>query len=157
VEKINNILNTVVKKTTSAQRALAQRDNQQENTKAATPITAPVDRPAPKNVPRRKRSGPSSDLISVKNILRNALRIKGLDKKIERYSFIPKWPEIVGPAFAEVSHPECITRRALVVRVTNNAWAQEMSFMKSVILQKVQECLPNGTVLDDVVFRIKPE
>jgi predicted nucleic acid-binding Zn ribbon protein len=79
---------------------------------------------------------------------------KGLDKKIERYEFILHWHEIVGESLARISKPECIHNRTLIVRVVHSTWAQELAFMKPVLIQKVIPYLRKGDSIDDIVFRV---
>ena len=103
---------------------------------------------------RRRRIGARSDLTLVKGILAKALAYKGLDKKVERYEFILHWREIVGDQVADVTKPEYISRRALIVTVKHPAWAQELNFMKPVLLQKLARFLKRGDVVNDIVFRV---
>ena len=102
----------------------------------------------------RRRAGAPTDLTRIKAILSKALAHKGLDKKIERYEFILHWQEIVGETLARISKPECIVNRTLIVRVVHSTWAQELAFMKPVLIQKVTPYLKRGDMLDDIVFRI---
>ncbi len=104
--------------------------------------------------PRRRRAGGSTDLTKIKGILSKALAHKGLDKKIERYEFILHWHEIVGESLARISKPECIHNRTLIVRVVHSTWAQELAFMKPVLIQKVIPYLRKGDSIDDIVFRV---
>ncbi len=103
---------------------------------------------------RRRRIGPRTDLTRVKGILAKALAFRGLDKKVERYEFILHWREIVGERFAEVSKPEYISRRTLLVTVSHSAWAQEMAFVKPVLLQKLAKHLKRGDSVGDMAFRV---
>ena len=109
---------------------------------------------SPKPFSRRRRVGVRSDLTLVKGILAKALAFKGIDKKVERYEFILYWKEIVGEKIAAVTKPEYISRRALIVTVTHSAWAQELNFMKPVILQKLAHYLKKGDIVNDIVFRV---
>ncbi len=104
--------------------------------------------------PRRRRLGVGTDLTKIKGILSKALAHKGLDKKIERYEFILHWEEIVGESLARISKPECILNRSLIVKVVHSTWAQELAFMKPVLIQKVLPYLKKGDTIDDIVFRI---
>ena len=102
----------------------------------------------------RMRYGVRSDLTLIKGILSKALRHKGLDEKVERYAFILHWSEIVGEALAKISKPDHISRRVLLVTVAHSAWAQELTFMKPALLQKLKPYLRKGDVIDDIVFRV---
>lgn len=106
------------------------------------------------DAPRRRRIGGRSDLTLVKGILAKALAYKGLDKKVERYEFILHWREIVGDKIADISKPDYISRRALIVTVKHSAWAQELTFQKQVLLQKLARYLKKGDLVNDMVFRV---
>ena len=130
------------------------------------PSAGPSAQPAPAASPtpqtnhypplpeRHRRTGPRSELTLIKGVLSKVLAKKGLDKKVERYGFILYWTEIVGEQLAHVSQPECISRRALVVRVSHSTWAQELAFMKPVLLAKLANYLMPGDIVDDMIFRV---
>lgn len=105
---------------------------------------------------RRRRGGLRSDLTLIKGILSKALAGKGIDKKIERYEFILQWEKIVGPKLAEVTKPEYISRKTLIVRVLHPVWAQECAFMKTNLLRKLAPYLKRGDVVEDMIFRVGP-
>lgn len=108
----------------------------------------------------RKYSGPrkvyraSSKLERVEGVLRSALKGAGLDKEIARYSFVLHWPEIVGEKIAARTRPECIRNRALVVKVPDSYWAQELSFQKQVILKRLQRFIRSDEIVEDVMFYV---
>jgi predicted nucleic acid-binding Zn ribbon protein len=83
----------------------------------------------------RSRSEPAA----IQAVLSSALSKFGLDKEIARYEFVLRWPEIVGQGIAARTKPECIRNGALVVRVCNSAWCQELSFRKDAILQRLNK------------------
>jgi predicted nucleic acid-binding Zn ribbon protein len=104
--------------------------------------------------PRRKRTGPATDLTRIKGILSRVLAHRGLDKKVERYEFILHWRSIVGERLAEVTKPDCIRNKTLFVNVVHSVWAQELTFMKPMLLQKLSHYLKPGDIVTDMVFRI---
>lgn len=105
---------------------------------------------------RRRRSGVPTDLTLIKGILAKALAGKGIDKKIERYEFVLHWDKIVGEKLAEVSKPDYISRKTLIVRVLHPVWAQEFTFMKGTLLRKLAPYLKRGDVVEDMIFRVGP-
>lgn len=105
---------------------------------------------------RRRRSAARTDLTLIKGILAKALAGKGIDKKIERYEFVLHWEKIVGERLAEVSKPDYISRRTLIVRVLHPVWAQEFAFMKMNLLRQLAPYLVRGDVVDDMIFRVGP-
>jgi predicted nucleic acid-binding Zn ribbon protein len=105
--------------------------------------------------PRRRRSGVATDLTKVKAIISKVLSHRGLDKRVERYEFILHWHEIVGDRLAEVSKPECIVNKQLIVNVLHPAWAQELTMIKPVLLESLARFLKPGDVVRDMHFRVK--
>lgn len=105
---------------------------------------------------RRRHRGVRTDLTLIKGILAKALAGKGIDKKIERYEFILHWEKIVGAKLAEVSKPEYISRKTLIVRVLHPVWAQECAFMKTNLLRKLAPYLKRGDIVEDMIFRVGP-
>ena len=105
---------------------------------------------------QRRRRGIPTDLTLIKGILAKALAGKGIDKKIERYEFVLHWDKIVGEKLAEVSKPDYISRKTLIVRVLHPVWAQEFTFMKGTLLRKLAPYLKRGDVVDDMIFRVGP-
>jgi predicted nucleic acid-binding Zn ribbon protein len=92
--------------------------------------------------------------LPVEQILRRALSKYGLDNEIARYRFVLHWKEIVGEEISKIAKPECIKNRALVVRVTDSAWAQELSFQKRIILARLKKFLGKDDVVDEVLFYV---
>jgi predicted nucleic acid-binding Zn ribbon protein len=103
---------------------------------------------------RRRRLGARTDLTKVRGILSKVLAYRGLDKRVERYEFILHWHEIVGERLAEVSKPEYIRDKALVVQVLHPAWAQELTMIKPVLLESLARYLKPGDIVRDMVFRV---
>lgn len=105
--------------------------------------------------PRRRRGGAPTDLTKVKAILSKVLSHRGMDKRVERYEFILHWHEIVGERLAEVSKPDCIVNKQLIVNVLHPAWAQELTMIKPVLLESLARFLRPGDVVRDMIFRVR--
>lgn len=106
--------------------------------------------------PWRRRTGVATDLTKVKSILSKVLAHRGLDKKVERYGFILHWHEIVGERLAEVSKPDCIVNRQLIVNVMHPVWAQELTMIKPVLLESLAKYMPPGDLVRDMIFKVRP-
>ena len=91
---------------------------------------------------------------AISSILHGVLAKKGLDKKIGQYSFIQHWEEIVGTDLAKKTKPAKIKGDCLFVYAINSVWAQELSFHKLIILEKLQKFLAEGQILRNVEFRV---
>jgi len=160
VQRIGNFLGNVMpspgvntpSKEASAPIAQGQASVAQRSAGQA-PSSPYTDRKGP---PRKHRLGVATDFALIKGILAKALAGKGLDRKIDRYEFILHWDKIVGEKLAEVSRPEYISRRALIVRVMHPVWAQELTFMKAHLLRKLAPYLKRGDLVEDMIFRVGP-
>jgi predicted nucleic acid-binding Zn ribbon protein len=104
------------------------------------------DRVRPRVVARRP--------VSAQSVLAGVLKDCGLDKELARYHFVLRWPEIVGEEIAKRTKPECLRNGALVVRVANSVWAQELSFHKKVIVNRLKKHLQGDDVVNDIVFYV---
>ncbi len=99
-----------------------------------------------------KRTTKANNFDSAKNILEKALQKYGLEKKISRYKFVTHWPEIMGAAISQRTRPEYIKKNTLYIRVTDPAWAQELSFQKPIIIKRLQRFLNNEIEVQDIRF-----
>ena len=90
----------------------------------------------------------------VARVLQSALGKNGLDKKLARYRFVLHWDEIVGERIARLAQPECLRDGALIVRVNDSAWAQELSFQKRVILARLAKYVDPSDHITDVMFYV---
>ncbi len=133
-----------------SQEGIALLSESKEEGHVSQPSGERAERPNPQ---RRRRLGASTDLTKVKGIISKVLAYRGLDKKVERYEFILHWSSIVGERLAEVTKPECIRNRALIVQVAHPVWAQELVMMKPVILQSLARYLKPGDIVHDIVCR----
>ena len=91
----------------------------------------------------------------VQSVLSRALKRYGLDRNIARYQFVLHWKDIVGEDIAKRSKPDSLRNGTLVVSVSSSAWAQELSFYKGVILQRLKKFIGDSEVVEDVRFRVE--
>ena len=91
---------------------------------------------------------------AAQEILRSALRTVGIDREMARYNFVLKWHEIVGEKLAMITRPECLRQDTLVVRVKDSTWAQELSFLKPMILKRLAKYVEPGDRINDVMFYV---
>lgn len=94
------------------------------------------------------------DPMAIEQVLNLALKQAGISDEIARYQFVLRWEEIVGEKIASKTRPECISHGRLVVRVTDSVWAQELSFQKAVIIQRLQKYLAKDQHVTDVIFYV---
>lgn len=88
----------------------------------------------------------------VSGLLKSTLAKYGLADDVERYTFVLYWKEIVGEEVARRTKPDCIQGQTLIVKVSDSAWAQELSFHKPIILEKLKRYLAKGQEVSDIRF-----
>jgi len=86
--------------------------------------------------------------LPVANILDRMFKNKGFGKKLVQYSVFEIWSDVVGSTIAAKTTPRKMQGDTLVVTTTSAAWANELSFMKPVILKKIQEKIPEIEIKD---------
>jgi predicted nucleic acid-binding Zn ribbon protein len=73
---------------------------------------------------------------AVGDVLAGLLKNSGLAERVEQAGIIPEWPTLVGPQIAAVTDPMSIAADGtMFVRVTTNAWMNELSLMEPELLR----------------------
>jgi predicted nucleic acid-binding Zn ribbon protein len=107
--------------------------------------------------PRRERTPETeSTPTGIRAILSSVLSQNDLDHKLAKYEFVTRWHEVVGGPLAAKSRPELVNGSVLVIRVIDSVWAQELSFSKHIIINRVKKIAPHLGTVDDIKFRIGP-
>ena len=79
-----------------------------------------------------RRKKPSS----LGDVLAGVLRDSGIAERVEQARLIPEWPALVGAQIAAVTEPTSIAADGtMFVRVTTNAWMNELSLMEPELLR----------------------
>jgi predicted nucleic acid-binding Zn ribbon protein len=79
-----------------------------------------------------RRKKPSA----VGDVLAGVLRESGIAERVEQARLIPEWPKLVGAQIAAVTEPTSIAADGtMFVRVTTNAWMNELSLMEPELLR----------------------
>ncbi len=82
----------------------------------------------------RKKQKPES----VGSIIAGVLGDRGLVDRVKQAAIIPEWATLVGAQIAKVTSPESITANGtLFVRVTTNAWMNELSLLEPELLRSL--------------------
>jgi predicted nucleic acid-binding Zn ribbon protein len=77
---------------------------------------------------------------AIGNIVATWLDSKGLAARVDQAGVIPEWPKLVGPQIAAVTSPQSITHNGtLFVRVTTNAWMNELSLLEPELLRSLNQ------------------
>ncbi|MDM7461703.1 MAG: DUF721 domain-containing protein [bacterium] len=77
------------------------------------------------------------ELTQAGDALQRLLQQLGLDRQFRTYDALAHWSDIVGKQVAQVARPLRLDADTLWVAVKSHAWAQELSFQKHTILQRL--------------------
>ena len=73
---------------------------------------------------------------ALSDVLAGVLRQSGIAERVEQARLIPEWPTLVGPQIAAVTEPTSIAADGtMFVRVTTNAWMNELSLMEPELIR----------------------
>lgn len=92
-------------------------------------------------------------LDSIASILSGIAHRFGLETKMLEYRLRRRWPEIVGEQIAAHTRPEQIRFKKLYLSVHNSVWLQQLTYLKPVLLQKVND-VAGQPMVTEIVMRI---
>jgi hypothetical protein len=96
--------------------------------------------------------GPSR-LDSFGSILAGLAHRLGLESKLFEARLRRQWPDIVGEPIATHTRPDQIRFKKLTIFVHNSVWLQQLTFLKPVLLQKVN-AMAGEPLVTEIVLRI---
>jgi len=82
----------------------------------------------------------------------SALKEHDLESAMRPHRAVVLWPEIVGDVLAAASEAEVVRSGVLFVRARSTTWANELTFYKADLLQKINQQL-GGKVIEDIHFK----
>ena len=85
------------------------------------------------------------------NVFTQLFRDLGIEKAIQQNMAVTRWAEIVGERIAQISTAERIENGVLFVKVSSPVWRNELVFMKSNLINSVNEALAK-TLVKDIKF-----
>jgi predicted nucleic acid-binding Zn ribbon protein len=97
---------------------------------------------------RRRKSRRNRPLEAASELIYRALRNAGLTEQAFRLKIFQSWNEAVGPEIAARTQPESFRRGILLVKTASSAWQNELMFLKSDILLKLNRLLGRTLVTD---------
>jgi predicted nucleic acid-binding Zn ribbon protein len=98
----------------------------------------------------QKRSG---EISAIGDALKRMLHDQELEEPIRTHTAPVVWAEIVGAEIAAATTAEAVRGEVLFVRVKSNVWANELTFLKQDILDRLNRRL-GGKTLSDIRFKI---
>jgi len=72
----------------------------------------------------------------------------GFETKVSQVRIVNKWPELVGPTIARISHAERVTDGILYIKVRSMSWRTELLFQKKNILERIENEMGKGVIKD---------
>jgi predicted nucleic acid-binding Zn ribbon protein len=87
---------------------------------------------------------------------RSFLRVRGLATTVTLADVMTAWLEVVGEAVAAQARPVAMRKSALVVEVSEPAWATELQFQAAAILERLTERLGDRAPREIVVRVSRP-
>ncbi|MGZ8421814.1 MAG: DUF721 domain-containing protein [Nitrospira sp.] len=94
-----------------------------------------------------------SRLDSFGSILAGLAHRLGLESKLFEARLRRQWPDIVGEPIATHTRPDQIRFKKLTIFVHNSVWLQQLTFLKPVLLQKVN-AMAGEPLVTEIVLRI---
>jgi len=89
----------------------------------------------------------------IRSILEDTLKGLEIDGYVKTHSIFFGWKEIVGDSIAQQAQPRLIRNRILFIDVSHSTWVQQLQFLKSTLLEKVNTFL-GEPVIQDIRFRV---
>ena len=94
-----------------------------------------------------------SRLDSFSSILAGVAHRLGLESKLFEARLRRQWPDIVGEPIAAHTRPDQIRFKKLYVLVHKSVWLQQLTFLKPVLLEKVN-AMAGEPLVTEIVLRI---
>jgi hypothetical protein len=92
-------------------------------------------------------------LKSIRSILESTLKGLELDGQVKAYSIWGAWKQIVGESVASQAQPRMIRNKILFVDVSHSAWIQQLQFLKTTLLEKINAFL-GEPLIQDIRFHL---
>ena len=92
-----------------------------------------------------------SEATSLGSAIQQLVQLMNVRDIIAEQSVINRWEKVVGERIAGVTEPRSIKKGILKVKVSNQAWRQELVYLKDDIVKKLNDDLEERFV-SDIVF-----
>lgn len=78
----------------------------------------------------------------IRSVIENSLVKMGFKKRVDQYKLWESWDNIVGPAVSRNARPSRWQGNQLVITVRHSSWVQELSYLKSNLINMIKEKIP---------------
>ncbi len=89
----------------------------------------------------------------IRSVLDQTLRALEIDAPLKAHSIWGAWKEIVGESVALHAQPHSIQNRILFIHVSHSTWIQQLQFLKSTLLEKINSFL-GEPLIQDIRFKL---
>ncbi|MCB0397610.1 MAG: DUF721 domain-containing protein [Flavobacteriales bacterium] len=89
---------------------------------------------------------------SLGEVIKELLKSSGLDKKLAQHKLIEGWAEVVGETIARHTLEVKIFDDKLYVKMNSSVIREELNYVKSGLVQKLNE-LAGEKLIEDIVIR----
>jgi hypothetical protein len=90
--------------------------------------------------------------LPLSDVVRSELTSIGLAERMKEAEIWRLWPEVVGQTVAARAIPLRIIKGTLTVAVSSGPWKQELTFLKGMMIEKLNERL-GGEVVREIILR----
>ena len=89
----------------------------------------------------------------VGDILKSSFGRLGVSKRLNEYTIMKVWDDVVGEEIAQRARPLRLIKGKLYVNVSSSPWMSELMHLKESMRGRINERLGSNTV-EDIVFRV---
>jgi hypothetical protein len=89
----------------------------------------------------------------IRSILEKTLEALEIDAQLKAHSIWRAWEEIVGKSVALHAQPRSIHNRILFINVSHSTWTQQLQFLKSTLIEKINSYL-GESLIEDIRFKL---
>jgi predicted nucleic acid-binding Zn ribbon protein len=89
----------------------------------------------------------------VGDILKSSFGRLGVSKRLNEYTILKVWDDVVGEEIAQRARPLRLIKGKLYVNVSSSPWMSELMHLKESMRGRINERLGSNTV-EDIVFRV---
>jgi hypothetical protein len=89
----------------------------------------------------------------IRSVLDQTLRALEIDVPLKAHSIWGAWEEIVGKSVALHAQPRSIHNGILFINVSHSTWIQQLQFLKSTLIEKINSYLGEH-LIEDIRFKI---
>ncbi len=95
---------------------------------------------------RSRRIRRASEPQSVGEALEDVISERGWTTQVSVHLLLGRWPELVGSAVAEHTHPEAFDKGVVLIRCDSTSWATQLRLMAPQLLARLNGSLGEGTI-----------